>query len=174
MDWTIISIIVFFVGTLLGYFVCYFQMKNKGPSKIQAAENQQLQDELKQYKQDVEQHFSSSADLLNKMATDYSKIYQHMAASQQTLLPDSEPTIAPLFIENQETAEHEININEQKESPAVESTTAPLEPEQVPEPKPEPAAEKEQEPTPEQQPSDYVKGASGIINPPDKSQVKEN
>ena len=93
------------------------------------------------------------------MATDYSKIYQHMAQSQQSLLPDSEPAIAPLFIEDNPANEQEIDINEQIDSATVATNTS------AEEPKPEPALD--------QQPRDYVKGSSGIINPTDDEKSKE-
>ena len=146
MDWTI-SIVTFIIGALLGYFICKIQSNSGQPSEAQEAKNQQLQTELDQYKQDVEQHFSSSADLLNKMAQDYSKIYQHMAQSQQTLLPDSEPSIAPLFLEEtKEKLEHES---------IVQNELA------------------EEEPPQAAQPNDYVQGSHGIINQPNRSSQPE-
>jgi uncharacterized membrane-anchored protein YhcB (DUF1043 family) len=147
MDWTI-SIVTFIIGSLLGYFICRIQLNGGSGSNEQQAKNEQLQTELNQYKQDVEQHFAGSAELLNKMATDYSKIYQHMAQSQQTLLPDSEPAISPLFIEDKESSVTTQGVNE-SESPADETTAA-----------------KEDEPTANHQPNDYVDGSHGIINSP--------
>ncbi|NRA82806.1 MAG: YhcB family protein [Gammaproteobacteria bacterium] len=146
MDWTI-SIVTFIIGALLGYFICKIQSNSDQPSEAQEAKNQQLQTELDQYKQDVEQHFSSSADLLNKMAQDYSKIYQHMAQSQQTLLPDSEPSIAPLFLEETKDKSEQPSFSQR---PITEEPTPPT-----------------------AQPNDYVQGSHGIINQPQQSAKPE-
>jgi len=177
MDWTT-NIITFIVGSLLGYVICRMQL-NGGESK---EKQQQLESELNQYKEDVEQHFAGSADLLNKMAADYSKIYQHMAQSQQKLLPDSEPAISPLFIENNEQppevelaaqsivsgftpdttelgSEPELAPEQSVESMTAEQTPAdqPSEPEQ-------PMVTAPTESIPANQPNDYVAGSHGIIN----------
>lgn len=151
MDWTI-SIVTFIIGSLLGYFICRIQLNGGSGSNEQQAKNEQLQTELNQYKQDVEQHFSGSAELLNKMATDYSKIYQHMAQSQQTLLPDSEPAISPLFIEDKEPLATSQEAQD-SESPAEVPTAQDV-------------AADEEEPTATHQPNDYVDGSHAIINSP--------
>ena len=173
MDWTT-NIITFIVGSLLGYVICRMQ-KNGGESK---EKQQQLESELNQYKEDVEQHFAGSADLLNKMAADYSKIYQHMAQSQQKLLPDSEPAISPLFIDNNEQPP-EVELAAQSVAPDFAPATTELgsESELAPEQSVESMTPAEQPSEPEQpkvtaptepimanQPNDYVAGSHGIIN----------
>lgn len=152
MDWTI-SIVTFIIGAIIGYFISRIQASGDNSADAQQAKNQQLQAELEQYKQDVEQHFSSSADLLNQLATDYSKIYQHMSQSQQALLPDSEPSIAALSLEDKAAVS---DSPEQSE--------------------PEPALEASfDDNSQSQQPNDYVQGTHGIISqtqsdlPPEKS-----
>jgi len=193
MDWTTdnitFAVITFIIGTLLGYFICRMQLN--GDSKAQQKQ-QELESELKQYKQDVEQHFAGSAELLNKMAADYSKIYQHMAQSQQSLLPDSEPAISPLFIESSAQAQSpeqaqqpqdiditpaesaDTSIDKEEQDQALEQSTAPTEEADVTE-QPiatdepaEPTIKEEevepQEADPVNQPNDYVAGSHGIIN----------
>lgn len=148
MDWTI-SIVTFILGTIIGYFICRFQINNGENSGAQQAKYQQLEAELAQYKTDVEQHFSGSANLLNQMANDYSKIYQHMVQSQQTLLPDSKPAIAALSAEHKVLAADPDNeIDPLAAAPQNSASDSPL-----------------------QQPNDYVQGSHGIINRPPKEQA---
>lgn len=68
--------------------------------------------ELEEYREELVSHFARSAELLDNMATDYRQLYQHMAKSSSSLLPEmtAEPihsvtvwptlkpvTIRPLF-----------------------------------------------------------------------------
>ncbi len=45
--------------------------------------------ELEEYREELVSHFARSAELLDNMADDYRQLYQHMAKSSSSLLPDA-------------------------------------------------------------------------------------
>ncbi|MDP2560689.1 YhcB family protein [Psychrobium sp. 1_MG-2023] len=133
-----------FLGGISGFVIAKITTSSSTDSSLEA-KNQQLEAELSQYKQDVEQHFAASADLLGNMAQEYSKVYQHMAQAQQSLLPDSELTIKIPFNDAKETSvvqdaieEVELEVQAKTESSQVNNES--------------------------EQPNDYVDGSHGIIN----------
>ena len=140
-----LGILLLVVGAALGFMVAKMTAKKSATDEQTLAKNEQLEAEIAQYKRDVEQHFASSADLLNNMAQEYSKVYQHMAQAQQSLLPDSELTITIPFKDNKESA----LISEVIEDVEIQAL----------------AANDTQE-TMTEQPNDYVLGSHGIITPP--------
>lgn len=82
------AIIGLIVGFVLGYIVLRL---TKGSVKKQVAtetELKQVKTELDNQKQQLEKHFSESAELLKTLAQDYQKLYQHLAAGSSTLLPE--------------------------------------------------------------------------------------
>lgn len=77
----------------------------------------ELEKELKQtkaqvdeQKQKLEQHFEQSAQLLSTLATDYKKLYAHLAQSSETLLPETAKNIP--FFQQAQLAEKVENIEE--------------------------------------------------------------
>ncbi|NRA60554.1 MAG: YhcB family protein [Psychrobium sp.] len=142
MDITI-AILLVAVGIVVGFITAKLTTKTTDVNQQEVAKSEQLEAELTQYKQDVEQHFSSSAELLNSMAQEYSKVYQHMAQAQQNLLPDSELIIKIPFKDVKEPSQVTETINE-VELQALAANDI-LE-----------AVNK--------QPNDYAAGSHGIIN----------
>ncbi|MDO4625931.1 MAG: DUF1043 family protein [Pasteurellaceae bacterium] len=107
------AIIGVIIGALLAYLFIRF---TKGSVKKQAkteAELQQVKAELANQKQQLEQHFGQSAELLKTMAQDYQKLYHHLANASATLLPEleSKPLFPNKLIEQQpsEPAQSEDN-----------------------------------------------------------------
>ncbi len=43
---------------------------------------------MEQYRQELVDHFARSADLLDNIAKDYSKLYEHMAKTSTELMPN--------------------------------------------------------------------------------------
>ncbi|MCL7802275.1 DUF1043 family protein, partial [Pasteurella multocida] len=83
------------IGLILGYL---FLRLTKGSVKKQLqteTELQKVKNQLDNQKQQLEKHFSESAELLKNIAQDYQKLYKHLATSSTTLLP--ELTNKPLF-----------------------------------------------------------------------------
>ena len=134
MDWTI-SIIFLVIGAIIGFVISQMKSREQQADPAIEAKLQQVQAELAQYRQEVSDHFANGASLMNQMATDYNKIYQHMVESQAILLPDESPQqLSFLNIESGQPA---------AEEPVIEGAT-------------------EQGSLP---PKDYVRGSHGIIKP---------
>ena len=147
MDWTL-NILFLVIGVVTGFIIAKLMSSSSNSDGAAAAKNQQLEAELAQYKQDVETHFAQSAEVLGDMAKEYSKVYQHMAQSQQALLPDSELTIQIPFIENKESSIVK-EVHEEVEIQVAANDAAKAD---------------------SAQPNDYVSGSHGIINPQNTSE----
>lgn len=101
------------VGLIIGALAMRF-----GSRKLR--EQQSLQKELEKNKQELEQHrqelvgyFAHSAELLDNMARDYRKLYQHMANSSNQLLPDLPVKENPFnFRLTQSSPENTVDENE--------------------------------------------------------------
>lgn len=141
MDWTI-NVLFLAVGGCAGFIIAKVMGSGSKSDSAAAAKTQQLEAELQQYKQDVEQHFADSADLLGNMAQEYSKVYKHMAQAQQSLLPESDVSIKIPFIEPKEPS----LVKEALEEVEIEAAANDAK-------------------TDSAQPNDYVSGSHGIINP---------
>jgi len=73
------------VGIAIGYFLAGRVINN--PSKIGELE-QQLQDLQRshsRYRDDVSEHFSTTAELVQQMTDSYKDVYQHLAGGAQDL-----------------------------------------------------------------------------------------
>ncbi|PJG86535.1 YhcB family protein [Conservatibacter flavescens] len=78
------------VGVIIGYFLVRL---TKGSVKKQLETENELKavkEQVSNQKQELEKHFSESAELLKNLAQDYQKLYQHLASSSTKLLPNSE------------------------------------------------------------------------------------
>ncbi|MBN6710644.1 DUF1043 family protein [Haemophilus haemoglobinophilus] len=76
------------VGVVIGYLLLRL---TKGSVKKQIkteAELEQVKTQLNNQKQQLEQHFAESAELLKHIAQDYQKLYVHLANSSTALLPE--------------------------------------------------------------------------------------
>ncbi|OOS02040.1 hypothetical protein B0186_01385 [Canicola haemoglobinophilus] len=76
------------VGVVIGYLLLRL---TKGSVKKQIkteAELEQVKTQLNNQKQQLEQHFAESAELLKNIAQDYQKLYVHLANSSTALLPE--------------------------------------------------------------------------------------
>lgn len=147
MDLTI-SILLIIIAAIIGFIIGKVVSNQSDTDVTEKAKNEQLQAQLDQYKQDVETHFSTSAELLSNMAQEYSNVYKHMSQAQQSLLPDSDVII-------------KIPFKEAKESSLVKEAITEVELEAQ-------TANDEIDPQ-SSQPNDYVKGSNNIITPKDTS-----
>lgn len=150
MDWTI-NILFLAIGGFAGFIIAKLIGSGSTGDSAAVAKTQQLEAELKQYKQDVEQHFADSANLLGNMAQEYSKVYKHMAQAQQSLLPDSDISIKIPFIEPKEPS----LVKEALEEVEVEAAANDAK-------------------SGSAQPNDYVSGSHGIINPEEPKEKSDD
>ena len=142
MDLTI-SILLIVIAAIVGFGIGKVTSKKSTDDSTQKAKTQQLEAQLDQYKQDVEDHFATSADLLGSMAQEYNNVYKHMVQAQQTLLPDSDLMIKIPFKEHREgslvkEAITEVELEAQEAANDTEGSS---------------------------QPNDYVQGTHNIITP---------
>ncbi|MGX2950064.1 YhcB family protein [Ursidibacter sp. B-7004-1] len=102
----------FIVGAIIGYVV--LKATNANAQKQQKLENELkvATAKLDAQKEQLEQHFQQSANLLATLAEDYKKLYTHLAKGSQNLLPD-EATQKIEFFKQSQLAEKSTNDDEQ-------------------------------------------------------------
>lgn len=84
MVW-VIGVLCLAIGAAAGYFLA--GRVNASPTRISELE-QQLQDLQRshaRYKEEVSEHFSTTADLVQQMTDSYRDVYQHLASGAQDL-----------------------------------------------------------------------------------------
>ncbi|UJF19092.1 DUF1043 family protein [Vibrio sp. SS-MA-C1-2] len=82
------GLIFFVVGALLGFLIARLTNKNAAQHKELKKELDKSQYELEQYRQELVDHFSHSAELMDNIAKNYSKLYKHMAKTSEDLMPN--------------------------------------------------------------------------------------
>jgi uncharacterized membrane-anchored protein YhcB (DUF1043 family) len=87
MTW-LIGLISFAVGLLVGALL-YKQLKSDEAKVLMLEEQlENVERDLKSYKDNVHSHFNNTAALLNNLTDSYHEVYRHMAAGAQTLCPE--------------------------------------------------------------------------------------
>jgi len=76
------------VGIVMG--VIFASRLNTSPSRVQELENQirDLKENHSSYRDNVSDHFSLTADLVQHMTESYKDVYQHLASGAQDLCTD--------------------------------------------------------------------------------------
>ena len=85
MTW---AIILFLAGILIGALAVRLTNKSVKQQKTLKKELDKSKYELEQFRQELVDHFARSADLLDSVAKDYSKLYEHMAKTSTELMPN--------------------------------------------------------------------------------------
>ncbi|SKA28229.1 Inner membrane protein YhcB [Photobacterium toruni] len=115
MSW-IIAAAIFIAGIFVGYIISRLTNKNQNQQISLKKDLDKSKYELEQYRQELVDHFARSAELLDNVSKDYSKLYEHMAKTSAELMPNL-PTqdnpfaqrIATLeAVENNEPIEDEV------------------------------------------------------------------
>ncbi|WP_026957952.1 YhcB family protein [Aliagarivorans taiwanensis] len=106
------SVIFLLIGVAIGYFVSRLFGKSSVSERSITQELDQNRKELDSYKQQVQEHFATSAQLLEDMAKQYQSIYEHMANQSKSLIGDDEAQ-HPLFVEYQQKLELEDTEEEE-------------------------------------------------------------
>lgn len=76
------------VGFAIGYFLLRFTKASVKKQVKTETELRVLKEQLENQKQQLEKHFSESANLLKTLAQDYQHLYQHFAGASVQLLPE--------------------------------------------------------------------------------------
>ncbi len=84
-----INIIAFgALGIVIGFLIGRFMNRDNTQQKDLKKELEKSRYEVEQYRQELVDHFAQSAELLDNISRDYSKLYQHMAATSAELMPN--------------------------------------------------------------------------------------
>ena len=81
-------VVAFVVGIILGYVVLKATNDNLKKQQKLANDLKEATAKLDVQKEQLEQHFEQSANLLATLAEDYKKLYTHLAKGSQVLLPE--------------------------------------------------------------------------------------
>ncbi|WP_070962394.1 Z-ring associated protein ZapG [Vibrio sonorensis] len=141
MPW-IYAVVGLLVGGVLGFAVSRLSTPGYKKQKSIQKELETAKFELEQQKQDLADHFAQSAELIDSVGREYTKLYQHLAKTSSELLPETPAQDNPF---NKQVAEPE----EQEGTPLIESD--------APEDK---------------QPKDYAAGATGLLTEQPKEILK--
>ncbi|WP_413111132.1 Z-ring associated protein ZapG [Thaumasiovibrio sp. DFM-14] len=127
------AIIYFIVGTVVGaLFTRMLTQKSKQQKDLQK-DLDKSRYELEQYRQELTDHFAQSSALMDNIAKDYSKLYQHMAKTSAEMMPNLPSQdnpfaarITQLTPVSDEAAEKPEEVNDGiAESPKANDATAP-------------------------------------------------
>lgn len=99
------GIVCLAIGVAAGFLIAR-QGQQGGPVKVSELETQieDLQRSQSEYREQVSEHFNTSAELVQQMTESYRDVYQHLAAGAQALcteevasrlLPASDPDLFP-------------------------------------------------------------------------------
>ncbi|QYN41548.1 YhcB family protein [Gilliamella sp. ESL0443] len=111
MTYIIIGLIIgFIVGIIFTNFV---SQKGRKYAKVKR-ELEQAQEELASQKQMMVKHFSHSAEILDNMAKDFRRLYQHIAeTSGQFVTSDDMPMIDLEAVNNDISVKNELTLEKQ-------------------------------------------------------------
>ncbi|ELB3421556.1 DUF1043 family protein [Escherichia coli] len=76
------------VGIIIGAVAMRFGNRKLRQQQALQYELEKNKAELDEYREELVSHFAHSAELLDTMAHDYRQLYQHMAKSSSSLLPE--------------------------------------------------------------------------------------
>ncbi|MFP1727141.1 Z-ring associated protein ZapG [Lonsdalea quercina] len=84
------ALIGFVIGVIIGAVAMRFGNRKLRQQQVLQHELEKSKADLEQYRQELVGHFARSAELLDNMADDYRKLYQHMAKSSNDLLSEGQ------------------------------------------------------------------------------------
>ena len=83
MGW--VEIASFIVGSSLGALICYFSLTRKREESTVERQMRELQEEFTVYRENVNQHFHKTADLVNNLSESYISVQKHLENAASTL-----------------------------------------------------------------------------------------
>ncbi|HBV77162.1 MULTISPECIES: Z-ring associated protein ZapG [Vibrio] len=90
------------IGLIVGIIIARLMTPEYKKHKQIQKELETAKFELEQHRQDLADHFSNSAEMLDTLGKNYTKIYQHMAQSSSNLLPNLPKQENPFAIQASE------------------------------------------------------------------------
>lgn len=116
MPW-IYAIVGLLVGTIVGVVISRLTTPEYKKQKSVQKELEAAKFELEQQRQELVDHFAQTAEMLDTLGKDYTKLYQHMAKTSSELLPNlpeqDNPFDKKTAMSTEQTEEDQSNVNEQ-------------------------------------------------------------
>lgn len=84
MDINITHFVMFLVGALLGTVGCLLVTRQSTPDDTVETKLRNLQDEFTAYRENVNQHFNQTTQLVNELTTNYAKVQEHLGEAAQS------------------------------------------------------------------------------------------
>ncbi|CAH1523877.1 Z-ring associated protein ZapG [Vibrio harveyi] len=116
MPW-IYAIVGLLVGTIVGVVISRLTTPEYKKQKSVQKELEAAKFELEQQRQELVDHFAQTAEMLDTLGKDYTKLYQHMAKTSSELLPNlpeqDNPFDKKTAMSSDKVEEDQSDINEQ-------------------------------------------------------------
>ncbi|QYN45076.1 MULTISPECIES: YhcB family protein [unclassified Gilliamella] len=110
-------IIYLSIGLVMGFIIGAIFMNVLSPKARRFAsvkrELEQAQEELKTQKQMIAKHFSHSAEILDNMAKEFRRLYQHMAENSQQIMGNENMPNMNLEVNNNSDSSHKLIVENQ-------------------------------------------------------------
>lgn len=106
------------IGLVAGYFLAKLMTPDANKQKSIQKDLEKSKFELEQQRQELADHFAQTAEMLDVLGKDYTKLYQHMAKTSTELLPNVPEQDNP-FVKKiaQHTEEEIISKDNGQEAP---------------------------------------------------------
>ncbi|EJG0634287.1 DUF1043 family protein [Vibrio parahaemolyticus] len=116
MPW-IYAIVGLLVGTIVGVVISRLTTPEYKKQKSVQKELEAAKFELEQQRQELVDHFAQTAEMLDTLGKDYTKLYQHMAKTSSELLPNlpeqDNPFDKKTSMSSEQIKEDQPEVNEQ-------------------------------------------------------------
>lgn len=116
MPW-IYAIVGLLVGTIVGVVISRLTTPEYKKQKSVQKELEAAKFELEQQRQELVDHFAQTAEMLDTLGKDYTKLYQHMAKTSSELLPNlpeqDNPFDKKTAMSTEQIEGDQSNVNEQ-------------------------------------------------------------
>ncbi|EHH1096444.1 DUF1043 family protein [Vibrio parahaemolyticus O1:K58] len=116
MPW-IYAIVGLLVGTIVGVVISRLTTPEYKKQKSVQKELEAAKFELEQQRQELVDHFEQTAEMLDTLGKDYTKLYQHMAKTSSELLPNlpeqDNPFDKKTAMSSEQIKEDQPEVNEQ-------------------------------------------------------------
>ncbi|MBE4087358.1 DUF1043 family protein [Vibrio parahaemolyticus] len=116
MPW-IYAIVGLLVGTIVGVVISRLTTPEYKKQKSVQKELEAAKFELEQQRQELVDHFAQTAEMLDTLGKDYTKLYQHMAKTSSELLPNlpeqDNPFDKKTAMSSEQIKEDQSEVNEQ-------------------------------------------------------------
>lgn len=106
------------IGIIIGIIVARLMTPEYKKHKQLQKELETAKFELEQHRQDLSDHFSNAAEMLDTLGKNYTKLYQHMAQTSTDLLPNIPKQDNPFITQTTEAPSEESSKPE--ETPEIQ------------------------------------------------------